>query len=125
MPSIEIFFYREDDGTVPLIRWLAGLPAKARDKCIAYIGMLRDLGNELRRPQADYLDDGIFELRATRRGIHYRMLYFFHGPGVAVISHGIIKKDKVPGSEIRLAAERKELVESDPERYIHRPGPQE
>jgi hypothetical protein len=28
---------------------------------------------------ADYLRDGIYELRPTFGGIHYRILYFFHG----------------------------------------------
>ena len=38
---------------------------------------LRELGHELRRPEADTLWDGIYELRASVQGVHYSVLYFF------------------------------------------------
>lgn len=44
------------------------------------------LGHELRRPEADFLRDGIYELRVSLQGQQYRMLYFFHGKVVAVVS---------------------------------------
>ena len=34
MPSTEVVFYRDDDGTVPVLDWLGGLPLKARLKCL-------------------------------------------------------------------------------------------
>ena len=77
VPPIEVVFFEEDDGTVPLLGWLDKLPAKARDKCLARLVRLEQLGHDLRRPEADYLEGGIYELRATYRGVHYRMLYFF------------------------------------------------
>jgi hypothetical protein len=33
MPQVNVLLYREDDGSVPLIEWLATLPAEARDRC--------------------------------------------------------------------------------------------
>jgi hypothetical protein len=33
----------------------------------------------LRRPHADYLEDGIYELRWRNGTVQYRILYFFHG----------------------------------------------
>ena len=53
MPTIEVVIYQEDDGEVPLLKWLDALPARAQDKCLVRIERLRDLGHELRRPEAD------------------------------------------------------------------------
>jgi hypothetical protein len=43
------------------------------------IERLRDLGHELRRPEADYLRDGIYELRVGLGSVNHRMLYSFTG----------------------------------------------
>jgi hypothetical protein len=106
MPKIDVVMFMEDDGTVPLLNWLDSLPEKAQDKCIARIERLSTLGYELRRPEADYLHDGIYELRVALQGIQYRILYFFSGKQ-AVVSHGLIKESKVPSKEINLAIERR------------------
>jgi hypothetical protein len=108
MPKIDVVMFIEDDGTVPLLNWLDNLPEKAQDKCITRIERLSamGMGYELRRPEADYLRDGIYELRVTLQGIQYRILYFFSGKQ-AVVSHGLIKESKVPSREIDLAIERK------------------
>ena len=75
----DVVFYRQEDGSVPLLDWLQRLPPNARVQCIAKVELLRARGHELRRPHAEYLRDGIYELRAKARGVNYRMLYFFHG----------------------------------------------
>ena len=72
------------------------------------IERLRQLGHELRRPEADYLRDGICELRARHAGVRYRMLYFFHERTVAVVAHAIQKqRASVPKQAIALALWRK------------------
>jgi hypothetical protein len=68
------------------------LQAKALEKCLARLLRLEELGHELRRPEGDYLRDDIYELRASLHGVHYRMLYFFHGTTAAIVSHGLIKE---------------------------------
>jgi len=78
MPQTKVVFYKEDDGTIPTLDWLDGLPIKARDKCIKKIERLKELGHLIRRPEADYLRDDIYELRTQLRNIQYRLLYFFH-----------------------------------------------
>ena len=77
MPAAKVVYYMENDGTVPIVEWLAGVPRKASAKCQAYLARLQSEGHELRRPIADYLRDGIHELRPTLGGVHYRILYFF------------------------------------------------
>ena len=44
----------------------------------------KELGHELRRPEADLLRDNIYELRIGLQGINYRILYFFHGKQAAL-----------------------------------------
>jgi phage-related protein len=119
MPRTSVFLYRDDDGTVPLLEWLDTLSQKARDKCRVRIERLRELGYELRRPEADYLRDGIYELRARRQRVNYRMLYFFYRDTAAVLSHGLVKEARVPAKEIDRAAENRRKFDKDPGRHTH------
>jgi phage-related protein len=98
---------------------LDALPEKARDKCVVRLERLSELGHELRRPEADYLRDGIHELRIGLQGVNYRVLYFFHGREIAVVSHGLVKEDIVPPKEIELALRRKSAFESNPRLHTY------
>ena len=120
MPRIQVVFFRTDDGGCPVLQWLDELPDKAQDKCVVRIERLKELGHELRRPEADFLRDGIYELRIGLDGINYRILYFFHGRTIAVLSHGIIKERVVPPKEIDLAVRRKKVFELNPESHTYR-----
>src|SRR5687767_9815334 len=100
MPQVDVILYQEDDGSVPLLEWLRSLPEKALTKCRIRIERLANLGNELRRPESDYLRDGIYELRVGLRGINYRILYFFHERSAVVLTHGLTKERMVPPKEI-------------------------
>ena len=122
MAQTEVFFFREPkDDSVPLLQWLDALPTKVQAKCTVRIDRLGELGHELRRPEADLLRDGIYELRASHQGIHYRMLYFFAGKAVVVVSHGLMKEREVPAREIDRAIRRQRLVEADFEKFTFRP----
>ena len=114
MPKTQVVFYREADGTVPVLGWFDGLPAKAQDKCRVRIQRLSELGHELRRPEADLLRDGISELRVGLQHVNYRILYFFHGRVVAVLAHGLTKEGRVPGTAIDAALARKRRYEQEP-----------
>ena len=108
-------------GSFRCLKWLDELPRKVQLKCTARISRLAEMGNELHRPEADYLRDGIFELRASYQGIHYRILYFFSGKANVVLSHGITKEREVPTKEIDRAIQRREQVKSDFEQYTFQP----
>src|SRR6266851_8065320 len=114
MPKIRVVFYKEDDGSVPILEWLDLLQPRALDKCTVRIERLAELGHELRRPEADLLRDGIYELRVGLQHVNYRILYFFHGRVAAVLAHGLTKKDTVPDRAIETALARKRKYESDP-----------
>ena len=122
MPKIDVVFYQEDAKTIPVLDWLDRLPVKAEDKCRVRIERLRDVGHELRRPEADYLRDGIYELRVGLRGMNYRILYFFHGRVAAVLAHGLVKEREVPLREIEETIRRKRRFELDPERHTYKEG---
>jgi hypothetical protein len=119
MPKTKVVFFKEDDGSVPILEWLDSLQEKALDKCTVKIERLEELGHELRRPEADFLRDGIYELRVGLQHINYRMLYFFHGRTAAVVSHGLVKEAAVPPKEIEKAIERKRKFERNPKAHTH------
>ena len=123
MPQSIVVFYQEKRNDVPVLDWLKSLLIQDRKgyaNCVARISQLAELGHELRRPSADYLRDGIYELRAKHRNVQYRILYFFHGQNVAILAHALIKEGfPVPNLDIERAIKRKELFEQDPNKYTY------
>ena len=122
MPRTEVVFFKDDDGSVPVLEWLQELKRRSRRafaKCVVRIQRLAELGHELRRPEADLLRDEIHELRARLGHVHYRILYFFHGREAAVLAHALTKTDRVPAADIDPALRRKRLFRRDPQRYTH------
>lgn len=120
MSSTEVVFFQEEDGSVPALEWMDGLNPKARAKCFVLVERLQAEGHALRRPQADFLRDGIYELRIRLGNVHHRLLYFFHGRKAAVVSHGLTKEGRVPPDEIDRAIRRMLRFKANPERYSHR-----
>jgi len=119
MPETAVVFYAEDDGSSPILTWLDRQQSKVQDKCLVKTERLAELGHELRRPEADFLRDGIYELRVRHRRVHYRMLYFFHEK-TAVISHGLTKEDVVPNADIDLAIVRKGQFAQNPQKHTYK-----
>ncbi|MDP8207842.1 MAG: type II toxin-antitoxin system RelE/ParE family toxin [Candidatus Electryonea clarkiae] len=107
MPRTKIFFYKDKDGIEPCKDWLSSLSKKTRAKGYERIRLWAEMGNELRRPYVDYLADGIYELRWRIGNINYRILYYFRGEDIVILSHGFTKEKKVPKKEIALALDRK------------------
>jgi len=117
MPRTDVVFYREDENDIPVLNWLTRVKRtdpKAYATCVAAIKRLADFGHELRRPLADFLRDGIYELRVRKGRVNYRILYFFHGRGLAILGHALTKEDTVPHADIERALRRKEAFEADP-----------
>ena len=106
-----------------MLEWLDRLNTKARIKCLVRLERLSELGHRIRRPEADYLRDGIYELRAKSAGGNYRMLYFFFGTAAVVVSHGFSKQvARVPEREIKAALARKAAFEENPGCHTFEPG---
>jgi len=123
VPKTLVVFYQEEDGKTPVLEWLRQLlkeDPKGYANCVARINLLAELGYELRRPAADYLRDGVYELRAKHRNVQYRILYFFHGQNLTIIAHAITKEQAaVPAIDIERAIKRKHLFEANPESHTY------
>ncbi len=106
----EVEFYETKDGECPTQLFLDGLsPSIDLPFVMNDLARLEAFGNQLRRPQADYLERGIYELRTETASGQIRLLYFFFYQEKIVISHGIRKKQKVPPNQIdRAVANRKD-----------------
>ena len=120
MTETEVLFYKDDDGSVPVLDWLDILSRtepKVVRKVLARIDELREFGAKLHRPIADYLDRGIYELRLSYGNLNYRILYAFVGQNIALLTNGLVKEKRVPPGEIRLAVKRKQAYESNPSEH--------
>jgi phage-related protein len=120
MPQTRLLFFQDAEGDAPVWEWLKDLRTrnpKAYAKCVVRIRRLTELGHELRRPEADLLRDGIYELRARLGTVNYRILYFFHGREVAVLAHAITKENEIPNVEINRALDRKRRFVASPDTH--------
>jgi hypothetical protein len=120
MPKTAIKFYRDIDGSVPVLEWLTDLSArnrKAYNKCAYLLELLGQFGSELRRPRADYLRDGVYELRTKVGNVNYRMLYGFVGKNVALLTAGFTKEMSVPEKQIDEAIERIAQYKANPTKH--------
>lgn len=101
---MEIKFYKDPAGRVPVREFLDSLDIKMRQKMLRSIQALQDMGISLRMPLSESLEDGIFELRAKVGTNISRVMYFFVIGNRAVLTHGFIKKtQKTPPREIERA----------------------
>lgn len=123
MPATDVIYYREVDGSVPVLDCLKEIQRRnprAVVKVAAGIDILRQQGHELRRPIADYVRDGIYELRTRSGRVQCRILYFFHGRNAVVLAHGLVKEREVPKADIERAISRKRKFALTPERHSYR-----
>ena len=103
-----ICFFVDERGHSPVKEFIDKLPLKDQAKIKAYLDELKKQAYNLRRPMADYLGDGIYELRPGDN----RILYFFYLRENAILLHAIRKKtDKIPQGEMDLCIKRKKQVE--------------
>jgi phage-related protein len=123
MPKTDVWFYCNKDGNSPMLEWLQELAkndTRTYNKCLALIYQLEERGHELRRPTADILRDGIYELRAKVGKVNYRLLYFFYGKDIAILEHAFTKTAKIPKEEIKRALNRKAMFEANPELHTYK-----
>lgn len=107
--------------------WLRSIGEASPDaaaRCRDLIRRLADHGHHLRRPSSAPLRDEIHELRARVGRVNYRMLYFFNGPGVAVLTNGCTKEGAVKDTDIDRAVRYKLKFRADPAGHTYQPpGP--
>lgn len=104
-----IVFYRTRRGESPFEIFLEGHNDKVQAKFRKLLKVLERYGPDLKRPYADFLRDGIRELRVGFGGNAYRALYFFFVGDAIVITHAFMKKtNEVPAAEIERALRYKD-----------------
>jgi phage-related protein len=107
---MNIFYFVDDRGKSPVKEFIDVLPLNEQAKVFSYIEELRRQGHNLRRPLADYVHDGIYELRPKAN----RLFYFFFLKDNVVLVHVIKKKtDKIPEKDIVLCLKRKKFIEQN------------
>lgn len=90
--------YRTATGEVPVRAFVDGLEPRPRDEADALVRLLREQGNQLRRPHSALIAEGVFELR----GHQVRIAYVFRPGRRAVLLDGTMKKqDKLPREFVR------------------------
>lgn len=100
----EMVFYERANGEVPAQEFLDSLPIKLREKTLRSLALLQELGPQLRGEEAEYIRDGLFELRTQFGSDITRVFYFFFvGRKIAVTSGFIKKSQKTPRREIERA----------------------
>ena len=107
----EIEFFIKDNNRCPTKDFLDDL-SPTQD--LPYINnrfkQLEEHGNKLRRPHADFLEDGIWELRVKTRSGQFRFFYFFFDGIQVIITHGLHKKTRaIPRAEIKRAQEYRSI----------------
>jgi len=100
----QVRFYKTGRGDSPVEQFLATLDRQTRAKAAQFIGLLSDLGPQLRRPIADKLDGKIYELRPKQA----RVLYFFFVGHEIILVHGFLKKtNQIEKRDLDLAQRRR------------------
>ena len=120
MPATEVYFYQEEDGSVPVLDWMNGFRRRnerAYRKCFQLIRLLESYGYDLHRPHADMLRDGVCELRTRVGRENYRILYGFVGKDVALLACGLTKERMVPAADIERAKLRIEAYKKAPDSH--------
>ena len=105
----EVRFYRTASGRCPIQGFLDSLAAKAAQKVAWVLRLVEELDPVPRQYLKKLRDtDFLWEVRAQQGGSTYRLLGFFDGPRLVVLTNGLAKKsEKIPRREIALARERR------------------
>lgn len=108
-----VYYYVDQRGKCPVKEFIDGKKKKNQAKILAWIELLSREGPHLPRPYADYLGDGIHELRiktgTDSGGSENRILYFFFDGDSIVLTHGFTKiTDRVPVRELKRARQIKD-----------------
>lgn len=100
----DIEFYEKEDGTIPVQKFLDGLPIKHQAKAMREIDILEKYGASLTEPHVKHVEGKLWELRIEVAGDISRIFYFIPvGKGI-VLLHGYIKKTRrTPHMEIVIA----------------------
>lgn len=87
----KVDFYREEDGSFPVRKWMEALPEDIRGKVMARIDLLKQGGPTLDYPYTSQIEGRLREVRLRMGKTRFRVLYFFDEDRTAVLLHGFTK----------------------------------
>ena len=109
MPGWKIIYYETKDGGCPVEDFINSKSINNKAKIFSLLTILEEKGPNLPRPYADFLKEGIHELRVKLSGDQTRILYFFCYKDFIILTHGFNKKtERVPENEIKKAVKHRE-----------------
>jgi phage-related protein len=106
----EVRFFRSRSGRCPVEEFLDALTGKQAQKVIWVLRLIE----EVDAVPAQYFKklvgtDGLWEVRAQHGGDTFRLLGFFDGPRLLILTSGFAKKtEAIPRQEIALAEQRQQ-----------------
>jgi phage-related protein len=102
-------FYRFPNGQSPIEEFLDSLTGKQAQKVLWVLQLIEELDVVPRQYFKKLADsDDIWEVRIQFGGDIFRLLGFFDGGALMILTNGFTKKtQKTPSSEIELAVRRK------------------
>ena len=110
----KVIYYEDENNCSEVFDFIEKQKETNQIKILNWIEKLEELGPNLPRPYADYLEDGIYELRIKLSGDQIRILYFFCYKEFIILSNQFRKNtDKVPVKEIKKAKILKEIFTND------------
>jgi phage-related protein len=115
-----ILYYESANEECPVEEFINSKSAGNRIKIFNWMEQLERHGPNLPRPYADFLEDGIHELRIKLSGEQVRIIYFFCYHDFIILTHVFIKKtDQVPEAQIEKARKfRDDFISRYPEKKL-------
>jgi phage-related protein len=103
--------YQSEAGARPVAAFSDGLSARAREKVLAAILLLKRHGNELGMPHSRALGAGLHELRIAHPAGPFRVFYTFRPGRRIVLLHAFTKRtQETPERELAIARRRMQAV---------------
>ena len=90
MQNFEVVFFKKENGSCPVEKFLNSLDVKMRAKLLRTISLLEKNGSQLREPYSKSLGDGIFEIRTKQGNDITRVLYFFFLGKKIILTNGFV-----------------------------------
>jgi phage-related protein len=105
----EVNFYKSSSGKSPIIDFLDSLSGKQTQKITWVLGIIEESRIVPRQYFKKLINtDNIWEVRVISSSNIFRLLGFFDGNNLVILTNGFVKKtQKTPKNEIKLAEKRK------------------
>lgn len=106
-----INFFTTESGNKPIQEFLDSLSDKQAEKILWVLRLVREYEKVPRQYLKKLINtDGLWEVRTVQSGSTFRLLGFFDGNELIILTNGFQKKtQKTPKKEIVLAQKRKKI----------------